>query len=112
VPKTFAKFIECVHLKTLNLVIVWALPTSVTGRRRTLLAYHTEFDTWLPPITGLEYAALTTFDRQQRRANLYVGDYWGRFFQYFTDNVEGVPSGTLSPACRRRRAARSRATSR
>jgi hypothetical protein len=27
--------------------------------------------------------------------NLYVGDYWGRLFQYFTDNVEGVPSGTL-----------------
>lgn len=94
VPKTFAKFIQCVHLKTQKL-IVWAVPTSVTGRRRTLLAYHTEFDTWLPPITGLEYAALTTAIDSNGALNLYVGDYWGRFFQYFTDNVEGVPSGSL-----------------
>lgn len=94
VPKTFAKFIQCVHLKTQKL-IVWAVPTSVSGRRRTLLAYHTEFDTWLPPITGLEYATLTTAIDNNGALNLYVGDYWGRFFQYFTDTVEGVPSGTL-----------------
>jgi hypothetical protein len=93
VPKTFARFIECVHLKSLS-VVLWSVPNAA-GRRRTLLAYHTELGAWLPPITGLEYAALATFVDTNGSVNLYVGDYWGRLFQYFTDNVEGVPSGTL-----------------
>lgn len=93
VPKTFARYIDCVHLKSLNLVI-WSVPNT-TGRRRTLIAWHTELETWLPPITGLEYATLATFVDTNGMTNLYIGDYWGRLFQYFTDNVEGVPSGTL-----------------
>lgn len=94
VPKTFADGIECVYLKALDLVL-WSIPNNVSGRRRTLLAYHVEFDSWLPPITGLEYACLVTFVNTNGSTNLYVGDYWGRLFQYFTDFVEGVPSGTL-----------------
>lgn len=94
VPKTAATDIECVFVKTLNLVI-WSVPQGSATRRRTLLAWHTELRSWLPPMTGLEYACLTTLVDSTGATNLYVGDYWGRLFQYFTDNVEGVPSGTL-----------------
>jgi hypothetical protein len=94
VPKTFAKTIQCVHVKTKNLV-VWSIPTGASNRRRTLLAYHTEFNSWLPPITGLEFAELATFIDTNGSLDLYVGDYWGRLYKFFTDNVEGVPSGSL-----------------
>lgn len=94
VAKTAAKDIECVYLKTLNLVL-WSIPQGTSTRRRTLLAYHTELASWLPPITGLEYAALVTQIDSNGTLQLYVGDYWGRFFQYFVDQVEGVASGTL-----------------
>jgi hypothetical protein len=75
-------------------VVLWSVPNAA-GRRRTLLAYHTELETWLPPITGLEYATWRRSSTRTAATNLYVGDYWGRLFQYFTDNGEGVPSGTL-----------------
>lgn len=94
VPKTLAPFIECVHLKSKNLVI-WSAPQGASTRRRTLIAWHTELQSWLPPITGLEYACLATLIDTTGTSQLYVGDYWGRLFQYFTDNVEGVPSGSL-----------------
>lgn len=94
VPKVYAKDIDCVLASAMNLVI-WSVATNVIGRRRTLIAYHTELNCWLPPITGLEYSTLTTFVDVNGITNLYVGDYWGRLFQYFTDNVEGVPSGSL-----------------
>jgi hypothetical protein len=94
VPKTFAKTIQCVHVKTKNLV-VWSIPTGASNRRRTLLAYHTEFNSWLPPITGLEFAELATFIDTTGTLDVYVGDYWGRLYKLFTDNVEGVPSGSL-----------------
>lgn len=94
VPKTFAKQIECIYVKALDL-IVWSVPATVSGRRRTLIAYSDLFETWLAPITGLEYAALAPFVDSNGTTNLYVGDYWGRLFQYFTDLAEGVPSGSL-----------------
>jgi hypothetical protein len=94
VPKTSAKSIQCVHLKSKNLVI-WAIPTGASTRRRTLLAFHTEFNSWLPLITGLEFAELATFIDTNGSLDLYIGDYWGRLLKFFTDNVEGVPSGSL-----------------
>jgi hypothetical protein len=94
VPKNFAKFIECVYVKAFDTVF-FSLPASVNGRRRTLLGYNVTFDSWLPPITGLEYACLAKFVDSNGATNLYVGDYWGRLFQYFTDFVEGAPSGSL-----------------
>jgi hypothetical protein len=94
VPKTSAQTIECVHIKSKNLV-AWAVPTGASARRRTIIAFHTEFRTWLPPITGLEYASLATFIDTNGSLDLYVGDYWGRLYKYFTDTAEGVPSGSL-----------------
>lgn len=94
VPKNFAKFIECAYVKVFDTVF-FSLPAAVNGRRRTLLGYNVTFDSWLPPITGLEYACLAKFVDSNGATNLYVGDYWGRLYQYFTDYVEGVPSGSL-----------------
>lgn len=94
VPKPFASLIECVAFPPLNLVI-WAIPTGSSARRRILLAYHTEFETFLPPITGLEFASVTPFTDLSGAINLYVGDHWGRLYQFFVGNVEGVPSGSL-----------------
>jgi hypothetical protein len=96
VPKTSARDIECVYLKSVSSgLVIWSIPQGSSTRRRTLLAYVETLDTWLPPITGLEYAALATQIDANGSVNLYAGDYWGRLFQYFTDNVEGVPSGSL-----------------
>jgi hypothetical protein len=94
VPKTYAVDIDCILASTMNLVI-WSVPTNAIGRRRTLIAYHTELNAWLPPITGLEYATISTYLDSTGTTNLYCGDYWGRLLQLFTDNVEGVPSGSL-----------------
>jgi hypothetical protein len=93
IPRSTLRNIDAAYLKSLDLVL-WSVP-GTTGRRRSLLAYHVGFGTWLPPITGLEYATLCTFVDTTGTTNLYIGDYWGRLFQYFTDNVEGVPSGSL-----------------
>lgn len=94
VPKAQAKHIECVFLKSMDLVI-WSVPQGLSSRRRMLLPWHTELETWLPPMSGLEYAALASFIDSNGDTQLYVGDYWGRLFQYFTGDVEGVPSGSL-----------------
>lgn len=93
IASTYARNIECVYLKDRQLV-VWSLPNA-SGRRKTLLAYHVLLNSWLPPMTGLEYASICTYTDSTGTQQLYVGDYWGRLFQYLTDNVEGVPSGSV-----------------
>lgn len=93
-PKTSGKDIECVYVKPFDLVL-WAVPQGASTRRRTIIGWHTKLQSWIPPITGLEYACLATQVDTSGALHLYVGDYWGRLFQYFTDDVEGVPSGTL-----------------
>ncbi len=89
--------IRCAHLKEATLVI-WSVATGSSTRQRTLLAYNYLLGAWLPPITGLEYAALTTFQLSSGQVKLFVGDYWGRVYQYFTDLIEGVPGGTITAA--------------
>lgn len=86
--------IECAHVKEHSLV-VWAVPTTGT-RRRTLIAYSYLLESWLPPITGLEYAAIASYRTPANDLGFYVGDYWGRLFQYFTGTNEGVPGGTMT----------------
>lgn len=93
-PKTAAREIECVYIDDLD-AVGWSIPQGSSTRRRTLIFWDLQTESWLPPITGLEYAALCMFIDSAGSANLYVGDYWGRLYQYFTDQVEGVPSGTL-----------------
>jgi hypothetical protein len=86
--------IEVVHHAELNL-IMWAVPTSTT-RRRTLLPYNYRLGRWLPPITGFEYAALSEFTTPSGDYGLYFGDEWGRVYELFSGEVDGVPSGTTS----------------
>lgn len=86
--------VRFVHLKDLSMV-GWSLATGPSPRMRSLLFYHYGIEAWLPPITGIEYSAMTTFKTSTGEVFLYVGDYRGRIFQYFTGNVEGVISGSL-----------------
>lgn len=84
--------IRCVHVAAYNLIL-WSIPTGSSSRRRTLLAYHYVLDRWLPPITGFEYASLTEFTTTAGALGVYFGDYWGRVYQLFSGEVDGVPSG-------------------
>jgi hypothetical protein len=86
------KFVEVVHYRTLN-IIAWAIPTTST-RRRTLLQFNYLLGRWLPPITGFEYAALTEFTTPAAAYGVYFGDEWGRVYELFSGEVDGVPSGT------------------
>lgn len=88
--------IEAAHYRTLSL-IVWAVPTSST-RRRTLLKYNYKLDVWLPPDTGFEYATLTEFTTAAGAYGVYFGDEWGRVYELYSGEVDGVPSGTLTAA--------------
>jgi hypothetical protein len=78
-----------------------------------LIGWHTELDTWLPPITGLEYAALATVIDTSGQSQLYVGDYWGRLFNTSPTTSKACRAAASSRACSTRpRAAPSRATTR
>lgn len=85
--------IRCAHYRPGNLVL-WAFATGTQTRRRTILAYHTRLRSWLPPITGLEFGSLCTVTLSDNTIGLFLGDYWGRVFQFFSGDVDGVPSGT------------------
>jgi hypothetical protein len=85
-----------VHYRTLN-IIAWAIPTTST-RRRTLLQFNYLLGRWLPPITGFEYAALTEFTTPAAAYGVYFGDEWGRVYELFSGEVDGVPSGTTESA--------------
>lgn len=87
--------IRCGHFKKGGLII-WLVATGASTRSTTMLAYNYIVKSWLPPIYGVEYAALTTFKDASGAVNLYIGDQWGRVFQYFVGDVEGVPDGTLT----------------
>lgn len=82
--------IRAVHDEVNNLII-WAVPTIGSVRKRTLLAYHYLLGVWLPPITGLEYGALTQYTTNAGVLGVYVGDYWGRVYQLFQTDRDGLP---------------------
>jgi hypothetical protein len=86
--------IRCIHLQDKNLVC-WLVATGASTRLRSMLAYNYLLGAWLPPIYGIEYAAGTAFQLSDGSTVFFVGDQWGRVYRYFTDDVEGVPSGTL-----------------
>lgn len=89
--------IRAAHLKA-KAMVCWIVATGASTRGRTLLAYNYLVGAWLPPITGIEYGSIISFQNTDGAVDLYVGDQWGRVYQYFRDDVEGVPSGTtLSP---------------
>jgi hypothetical protein len=84
--------IRAVHDEARSLVI-WAVPTIGSTRRRTLLAYHYGLEAWLPPMTGLEIASLAQYTDAQGALRVYAGDYWGRLFALFDATRDGVPAG-------------------
>lgn len=89
--------VRCAHFPEEGLV-AWLVATGSSTRLRTMLAYSYVVGAWLPPITGLEYGAFTTFQLPDGTTRFYVGDEWGRVFQYFVGDIEGVPAGTTSAA--------------
>lgn len=74
-------------------LIVWTVPVNASPRTKVLLAYQYELDAWLPPITGLEYAALAQWtDPTTGVRNIYAGDERGRVHQLFTGARQSVPT--------------------
>jgi hypothetical protein len=96
VNKLYLDYIESAHYATLNLVM-WAVPTT-SSRKATILAYNYRLKRWLPPITGFEFSVLTMFTTTTGARGLYFGDEWGRVYELFNGEVDGVPSGTLTAA--------------
>lgn len=95
VNKTAA--VKCVHVKRKQ-TVCWFVATGTSTRLRTCLAYNYLVNAWLPPIYGLEFAAACTFLEPNGEIELFLGDEWGRVFQLFRDDVEGVPDGDLASA--------------
>lgn len=89
--------VKCVHVKRKQLVC-WFVSTGSSTRLRTCLAYNYLVNAWLAPIYGLEYSAAATFPVAAGEVELFVGDEWGRVYQYFRDDIEGVPSGDQTAA--------------
>lgn len=85
--------IRSAHFERLNLVL-WVVATGTYTRRRVILAYNYKIRAWLPPITGLEFASLATFTKSDNTVGLFLGDYWGRVYQFFDTDRDGVPTGT------------------
>lgn len=94
VSKLDARDIRAEHWETENLV-VWAVPTFGSPRKRTLLAYHYTVGAWLPPITGLEYGATRRYLANDGTKRLVMGDYWGRLWSLFEGGREAPAGGTV-----------------
>lgn len=94
VNKLYLSKIESAHYSTIN-VILWAVPTTAS-RKRTILAFNYRLKRWLPPITGFEFTTLASFTTAAGELGLYFGDEWGRVYELFNGETDGVPSGTTS----------------
>jgi hypothetical protein len=81
--------IRCIHVEGEGLV-GWAVPIGATTRKRMILWYDYLLNCWLPPWTGLEYASFATFTDSSGVTGSYVGDYWGRVFELFSGDRDGV----------------------
>jgi hypothetical protein len=77
-----------------NTLIVFSVPTT-SPRKRTLLRYNYVLDRWMPPRTGMEYCSLSLFTTTAGNAGLYFGDYWGRVYQMYGQENDGVPAGSM-----------------
>lgn len=97
VNQTALDQIRAVHVSAPYNLILWAVPTLGSGRKRTLLAYHYVLDRWLPPMTGFEYSSLVSFTTTAGLLGTYFGDYWGRVYELFSGDVDGPPSGIVGP---------------
>lgn len=86
--------IRAVHDEEHSLVI-WAIPTIGSSRKRTLLAYHYVLQSWLPPITGLEYTSLTQYTTTAGTLGVYAGDEWGRVWRLFDGDRDAPATGTV-----------------
>lgn len=76
-------------------LIMWAVPTGTSGRLRTILAWHKDLKAWLPPMTGMEWSSFSTFVNPSTGATgLFCGDEWGRVFEMFSGDRDGVPETT------------------
>lgn len=102
-PDALAK-VRCVFAEEHSLVI-WSIPVDGNERVRVLVPYHTDLKTFLPPMVGLEWAAMCGFTNTSTSLQgVVIGDAWGRVFELFTGDCEGVPttvpmttiSGTLT----------------
>lgn len=93
VNRTALSGIKAIHVESLGLV-GWAIPSSTSTRRRTILWYHYGLDCWLPPFTGLEYGSLTEYTDAAGALSIFCGDYWGRVYELFSGSKEGVPTTT------------------
>jgi hypothetical protein len=81
--------IRCVHIEGRGLIL-WAVATGSSTRKRMILAYDYLLGSWLPPWTGLEYASLATFTNAAGDLGAYMGDYWGRVFELFSGDRDGL----------------------
>lgn len=70
--------------------VAWAVPVGATSRKRMILLYDYLLGCWLPPWTGLEYGAFGTFTNSAGDTGYYVGDHWGRVFEIFSGDRDGV----------------------
>jgi hypothetical protein len=86
--------IRAVHDEEHSLVI-WAIPTIGSSRKRTLVAYHYVLQAWLPPITGLEYTSLTQYTTVAGTLGVYAGDEWGRVWRLFDGDRDAPATGTV-----------------
>jgi len=51
---------------------------------------------WLPPITGLEYGSATAYTTNAGQLGIYIGDYWGRVYELFKNDRDGLPTSPSS----------------
>lgn len=82
--------IRAAHAEKYGLIL-WAVPTGASSRKRTILIYNYYLDCFYPLMTGLEYASLAEFT-STNGIGMYLGDYWGRVFELFSGSKEGVPT--------------------
>lgn len=85
--------IRSVHYQADNLVL-WSVSVGTYTRRRYILAYNYRLRAWLPPMNGLEFASFVEFTKSDNTVALFMGDYWGRVYQFLDTERDGVPSGT------------------
>ncbi len=88
-----ASDIRFAHDET-NKRVTWAIPLGSQTRKRMLLKYSYLTDSWLPPDTGLEYGSLASFTAADGDTGLYMADHWGRVYQLYSGEREGVPVGS------------------